>query len=293
MGKLPFMQFFPDAWLVDTRRLSPLAKAAWIDILCYCWNAPERGVYSRTLPAMAFEHGVTQEVLAKLLEELAQVAEINRSGGAVTIMSRRIVREEKVREYERTRKRWQRENTNVPDLSRNCPAVVTQEKLEVRSQKLEEETLQGDAAVQQPPRPVIPYLELQEAWNGNSGPLPRVTALTDKRRAKLRLRWLEVPNMEYWRLVIRRVAASKFCQGKSDRGWIADFDWLIANDTNHVKVMEGKYDNKPAYGVPQYAPPAPREPDPRPEDLPTASEVREMVSKLAFMKSMPKENGHV
>jgi len=293
MAKLPFMQFFPDAWLVDTRRLSPLAKAAWIDILCYCWNAPQRGVYTRTLPAMAFEHGVTQEVLAGLLEELCQVAEITSTGGSVTIMSRRIVREEKVREYERTRKRWQREHTNVPEMSQPSPANVPQEKLEVRSQKLEEKTLQGDAAVQTPPRPVIPYLELQEAWNGNNGALPKVTALTDKRRAKIRLRWLERPNLEYWRLVIRRVAASKFCQGQSDRGWIADFDWLIANDTNHVKVMEGKYDNKPAYGVPQYAPPRPQPPNPKEEDLPTAAEVREMVSKLAFAKRMPKENGHV
>jgi len=32
--------------------------------------------------------------------------------------------------------------------------------------------------------------------------------------------------------------------GENDRQWVADFDWIIKNDTNWVKVMEGKYDNK-------------------------------------------------
>ena len=30
----------------------------------------------------------------------------------------------------------------------------------------------------------------------------------------------------------------------NDRGWKADFDWLIANDTNVLKVLEGKYDGQ-------------------------------------------------
>lgn len=37
---------------------------------------------------------------------------------------------------------------------------------------------------------------------------------------------------------------SDFICGMNDRGWKADFDWLMKNDDNMAKVLEGKYDNK-------------------------------------------------
>lgn len=81
-----------------------------------------------------------------------------------------------------------------------------------------------------------------ELWNENRGALPRAQKLNDSRKRKIRVRLNEEPDMEYWRLNIQRMAASEFCcSGK----W-ATFDWLIENDTNHVKVAEGNYDNRTA-----------------------------------------------
>lgn len=94
------------------------------------------------------------------------------------------------------------------------------------------------------PRGGLPFQDFLKAWNGNCGALPRISALTDKRKAKVRQRWNDRPDMAYWLAVIRRMAKSRFMAGGSERGWVADFDWLITNDTNHVKVMEGKYDEK-------------------------------------------------
>ena len=37
---------------------------------------------------------------------------------------------------------------------------------------------------------------------------------------------------------------SEFLTGNNDRKWKADIDWLISNDTNIIKVLEGKYDDK-------------------------------------------------
>ena len=34
-----------------------------------------------------------------------------------------------------------------------------------------------------------------------------------------------------------------FLEGQNDRGWVATFDWIIANDNNAVKVLEGNYPN--------------------------------------------------
>jgi hypothetical protein len=41
---------------------------------------------------------------------------------------------------------------------------------------------------------------------------------------------------------VRRAAATPFLAGAGTRGWRASFDWLIANDTNLRKVIEGIYD---------------------------------------------------
>jgi hypothetical protein len=35
--------------------------------------------------------------------------------------------------------------------------------------------------------------------------------------------------------------------GNNDRGWCVDFDFIIANDINYIKVCEGKYKSKKNY----------------------------------------------
>ena len=41
---------------------------------------------------------------------------------------------------------------------------------------------------------------------------------------------------------MRRAAATPFLAGEGARGWRANFDWFIANDTNVRKVLEGLYE---------------------------------------------------
>jgi len=48
--------------------------------------------------------------------------------------------------------------------------------------------------------------------------------------------------------VFEKVAVSGFLCGGGDRGWKADFDWLII-PANMQKVLEGKYDND-QYNIP-------------------------------------------
>lgn len=50
--------------------------------------------------------------------------------------------------------------------------------------------------------------------------------------------------------VFRKAQASNFCTGLNDRHWKADFDWLL-NESNLVKVLEGKYDNPAAAKPPE------------------------------------------
>ena len=45
------------------------------------------------------------------------------------------------------------------------------------------------------------------------------------------------------REVITKAAQSDFLNGKNDRGWLANFDWIFL-PTNFLKVLEGNYDNQ-------------------------------------------------
>lgn len=100
----------------------------------------------------------------------------------------------------------------------------------------------------------MPITRIDEIWNTHCGSLGKVSKLTDKRRRFMKARLADNSDAEYWKAVICRIAGSSFCCGLVERTdghppWTADFDWLMKPD-NHVKVMEGKYDDKknPAQG---------------------------------------------
>jgi hypothetical protein len=44
--------------------------------------------------------------------------------------------------------------------------------------------------------------------------------------------------------IVDAIAEQPFLLGQNDRGWVVSFDWIIANDTNFVKVLEHRYKEK-------------------------------------------------
>lgn len=70
----------------------------------------------------------------------------------------------------------------------------------------------------------------------------KIIKLTDSRKKKLLARVKE----QGLNNIIRAIdiaSESEFLKGSNDSGWKMDFDWLIANDTNIIKILEGKYSN--------------------------------------------------
>jgi hypothetical protein len=90
------------------------------------------------------------------------------------------------------------------------------------------------------------------SWNEHCGSLSKIDSLCDKRRAKLRTRIAEGLTPEKFLSLVETCAKTPFLRGENDRNWRADFDWLVKNDHNGLKVREGKYgkaelDSKPKY----------------------------------------------
>lgn len=85
--------------------------------------------------------------------------------------------------------------------------------------------------------------EVMEAWEDRLVPLgfPRIAKMTGDRERKLNAR-LKDSTLEEWQRAMDALERSKFCQGENDRGWWADFDFLVS-PKSFTKLLEGAYDH--------------------------------------------------
>jgi hypothetical protein len=91
--------------------------------------------------------------------------------------------------------------------------------------------------------------ELLQIYERERGNLPAAAGLTPERRRHCGQRFRAGLNCEEFAAAVRRAAATPFLAGEGARGWRASFDWLIANDTNVRKVIEGAYDSAQTRGA--------------------------------------------
>lgn len=78
-------------------------------------------------------------------------------------------------------------------------------------------------------------------FNSVCNKLPQVQKLTDKRKSAMKAR-IEEYELSEIGTAFQNVAKSSFLNGDNDRGWTADFDWIM-NPNNFIKIIEGKYNN--------------------------------------------------
>ena len=101
-----------------------------------------------------------------------------------------------------------------------------------------------------------PYMQIFEGYNQlcEVTNLRPIHSITGKRKTQTAAQFKEYGLSGFFN-AFEKVAASVFLCGGGDRGWKADFDWLIS-PANMQKVLEGKYDNDqcniPAHQVLQH-----------------------------------------
>jgi len=85
------------------------------------------------------------------------------------------------------------------------------------------------------------HSEILDEWNRL---MEQSCKMTPKRLKALKLRLKDKAWAEHWRDAIAKAAASDFCHGLGDKGWIADFEWFVIRPDSVTKLVEGKYDNR-------------------------------------------------
>lgn len=95
----------------------------------------------------------------------------------------------------------------------------------------------------EPTEPPLTKHEVLEAWQARMVPLgfPAIRKLTAQRERLLRAR-LKDSTLDEWLQAMAALERSAFCRGENDRGWRADFDFLL-QPKSFTKLLEGAYDH--------------------------------------------------
>ena len=121
------------------------------------------------------------------------------------------------------------------------------------SKEIEEETSSSALAQVPSNREVVDIKRIIEMYHSVCVDYPKLVKMSPSRKNKIKIRFQEMAELaesagyadayQVLQAVLQKMQDSAFMRGDSNRGWKADFDWLIDNDKNWLKVLEGKYDN--------------------------------------------------
>lgn len=90
----------------------------------------------------------------------------------------------------------------------------------------------------------VEFDKLKDFFNSSCLNFPSIQKITNSRKTAVNARIKETSKQDFIK-VIKLASESSFLNGDNDRGWIADFDWMI-KPSNYMKILEGNYskDNK-------------------------------------------------
>jgi hypothetical protein len=82
-----------------------------------------------------------------------------------------------------------------------------------------------------------------DAWNvfALTYKLSRVDVISDSRRKKFSTRIQELPAFDFLK-ILEKIKVSNHLRGDNQRNWKVTFDWVVENDKNYLKILEGNYD---------------------------------------------------
>lgn len=104
----------------------------------------------------------------------------------------------------------------------------------------ESEVISGNDGLEEKPK--INCEEVVKIFNAVCHRLPEVQKLTPQRKISIKNRVAE-NGLSGLGTVFQLVAESNFLNGENERGWTADFDWIM-KPANFIKISEGHYKNK-------------------------------------------------
>ena len=135
--------------------------------------------------------------------------------------------------------------TKCDDKPSQCDSNVSQRYIEIEKEIDIEKELEQDkpVAVEKSPESCL-FTEIKRLWNEICVSYPQLQDREGARKRAVSERWEQHKSLDTFRELFEKAEASDFLKNTSNRGWKADFDWLMKAD-NFEKALSGKYDNRP------------------------------------------------
>lgn len=244
------MPWFADAYLADTRHLTLEEHGAYRLLLDIAWRTA-----GNTIPdndkRIAQMLGITAGRWAKLKPAVMGFWELVDGGWKQKKLTKvfRNARERREKCSDAANQRWQPKSLKTKSSGNanahangyaNENATINHNHNQGSNEPIASPT--GDVSAEPTERPLT-STEIVEAWNQRMVPqgFPAVKRLTGTRQRQLKAR-LRENTIDDWQQAMAALERSAFCRGENDRGWRADFDFLL-QPKSFTKLLEGAYDH--------------------------------------------------
>lgn len=242
MAEYPAMPLWTDAYLGDTSHLTTIEHGAYFLLLLAMWRSG--GSLPNDDKKLARYSRLTMRQWMRIKDTIWDFFEATPD----EITQRRLtaeltfVRQRCKMQSDRAKSRWLKNKkpndaTAMPEGCRSdAPTPTPTPTYKKNSPKGELVISQGSMT---PPDQVGLMVE---SWNvlAEQHRLPKVQTLTETRRKKAKARLKDLGGLDGWREALVKVSQSPLCLGNNDRGWRANFDFLM-QPSKLAKLMEGNY----------------------------------------------------
>lgn len=249
---LPYIPLYTGDWEKDCNVLSLEAEAAWLRIIFKMFNSGKQSVYKIPTKALQNLWRVNTEKMNDILQELTDndICGIEREERFITFTSRRYERENAISEIRRqaVAQRKDRKSNKKNDTNGLQSGYKTDTNhIHNTEYEYEYDNDIEDEIILKEKKEKTDFNRIMDSFNSICISLPKIKSMTDRRKKKINTRLKDLGgNVDLLEDIFHRVEASDFLTGRiaTEEDWIASFDWIIKNQDNLSKIVEGNYDNK-------------------------------------------------
>ena len=223
-GRHSYVRFFMDDWAGGTQRMSRIIRAVYFDVCLYNWDKAVPMPEAEVMLTFSDLGSQGDDIIAALI-----------AAGKLQRDARGVFSPRAIAEAEYAIGQWAARSRGGQGRAGKSDEGEQQDSSNSDGEEKPEEE-------QAPPvKRTFNSQSVVDAWNAfaKQAGLAQIKSLTTERRKRLNAR-LEEHGEEAIIEAIPTIADSKFLMGGGDRGWKANFDWLIRPEAC-AKLIEGAY----------------------------------------------------
>ena len=207
----------------------------------------KRGQLVTSFTNLSAETGLSIQVVRSCLDKLQSTGEVNKQSTSQYT----IITVCKFADYQQVEESEQQTNnkptTSEQQTSNKRVTNNQQQHKNIRSKEIKNNNIDTNVSTSVETDPPIDFVGLLDFWNKTmesaNAVIPKIKSLSERRKGFIKARVREFNKRAVFE-VISKAGTSDFLNGKNQRGWVADFDWIF-RPNNFPKVLEGNYDNRP------------------------------------------------